>query len=1208
MRPSLGSGAGEDAHMSQKQHEMAKSATSQPGSSNGPPGTHGNDLPKISLDHVEHKSGGPPVMHAGSREAREAALRQAQTPKHSNKVDPAAGPGREARGSSYHMQQRGYGHGPPSGYANESYGSRPTSYHEGPPPQNVQPPAPHYGGGDRYSSPRPDRGPSGPGTERYPSYPGRAPHTSSGRDSRGAYSYSSKAGVPPYNSGPSHPAPSYGGPPMPSASFEHREGNRGPGPVYYPDGPVPRSRQPDDSYARAPQYSSSYGGYEGGNRQSGYENQPPPNRHYGGGPPPAISNNGSWGAPGNDRTHPPERGQPYGFDSRGAPPPAAFDQYGPPKRTYSSENPYSAPPPSGPRSAPPQGNYPIVPSSQVPKSRGGPPSQAPINQAGPVAAKSDNLSRTVSGSFEQKSNASHGSFAKASMVHHADTVQQSPAMHTGNNDRPVKRENDREARETRTHTRARSSPPPIHSAPSDNSWAQLQNVASVEEPNFGDQNRRFRTKANTNSAGQTQNSVAPGISTQPSHASTLTNSPYQHGHRDRDEVGQEHHDEREIVNTSSLDSLSDVASIQDPIDATKARVKKSEDPQSESKKRRNPESCDNPGDSKRDATKAEDEDGNSKKPRHNSTSGSGVRKSFSNDNESLNSIQDYQGSKEAGDRSDRFRPPSNQSNTSQTTLPNMAHMTSWDIPNNDSFIGRELNREASQGLLPSFSFNSNYNIPENFSLGGEVNADRQSHPPTRGHQVGPPGGYQDARESRNQSFDGNYGVIPAVGSNASLEHSPNPSSYSSRGPPPPPPIHASSSYGGPPPAMRNDHHHPHMPPPNQHSHHGPPAPHHSHQGHTRPESPWGVPGGPPPPPSSSYHPQYNPSYNSSHDSSYHSHRSSAGPPPPSSHYSHTGHPPGQSYGSSSSHYRGPSPHTMPHRYDDLQRRTSPPMSHHHDEPVHPSFQAPRHEFAPHHTSKPPPTVYIVPSNRGIGRSNSYDPSMIPVNGHPSNHHMSNPFGWTPEDDQRLSDIMKKYKNPSDWEIVSKEHNRGKSAKQCHERWIRYLKPGVRKGQWQDHEDAIVIEAVTTSEEQPFTRWSELAQRLPGRVGKQIRDRWVNHLNPAINHMPFTREDDLLLYKGHQELGKRWVEISSKFFNGSRSENHIKNRWYSASFKKFITNEFGPDAYSKRGGLGSGGVSATQSKDTGDSLNDELDDEEESESPTKKIKEEPAVPV
>lgn len=135
-----------------------------------------------------------------------------------------------------------------------------------------------------------------------------------------------------------------------------------------------------------------------------------------------------------------------------------------------------------------------------------------------------------------------------------------------------------------------------------------------------------------------------------------------------------------------------------------------------------------------------------------------------------------------------------------------------------------------------------------------------------------------------------------------------------------------------------------------------------------------------------------------------------------------------------------------------------------------------------------------------------------------------------------------------------------SAKECHERWIRYLKPGVRKGQWTDHEDAIVMEVVSTSTEQPFTRWSDLAQRLPGRVGKQIRDRWVNHLNPNINHLPFSREDDMMLWDGHTKLGKRWVEISTKYFKSSRSENHIKNRWYSASFKKFIANEFGPNAY------------------------------------------------
>jgi len=237
----------------------------------------------------------------------------------------------------------------------------------------------------------------------------------------------------------------------------------------------------------------------------------------------------------------------------------------------------------------------------------------------------------------------------------------------------------------------------------------------------------------------------------------------------------------------------------------------------------------------------------------------------------------------------------------------------------------------------------------------------------------------------------------------------------------------------------------------------------------------------------------------------------------------------------------------------------PPHHHHSDHHLPHAFRPPPPEFTghPHLGRRPPPTVYIVsspPGGRGLHGGHPHDPRLIGKG-------PGGVYSWSKEDDMRLTDIMKKYKNPRDWEPIAKEFGRGKTSKECHERWIRYLKPGVRKGQWQDHEDAIVVEAVTTSTEQPFTRWSDLAQRLPGRVGKQIRDRWVNHLNPNINHMPFSREDDLRLWEGHKKLGKRWVEISTKYFNSSRSENHIKNRWYSASFKKFIANEFGPDAYS-----------------------------------------------
>lgn len=262
-------------------------------------------------------------------------------------------------------------------------------------------------------------------------------------------------------------------------------------------------------------------------------------------------------------------------------------------------------------------------------------------------------------------------------------------------------------------------------------------------------------------------------------------------------------------------------------------------------------------------------------------------------------------------------------------------------------------------------------------------------------------------------------------------------------------------------------------------------------------------------------------------------------------------------------------HPPPHHY-----RMMPPMmmrSFSHDS---------EHHRGPHF--QPPSEFQAPPSNINRGRPRKETHLMAT----PFEQSKSGVFGWTKEEDMRLTEIMKKYKNPRDWEPIAKELNRDRSPKECHERWIRYLKPGVRKGQWTDQEDAIVMEAVTSSKEQPFTRWSDLAQRLPGRVGKQIRDRWVNHLNPNINHLPFSKEDDLLLWEGHQKVGKRWVEIATKFFKGSRSENHIKNRWYSASFKKFIANEFGPNAYHSKGGK------ATPQKNSKKKSTKRADDEDE----------------
>jgi hypothetical protein len=52
---------------------------------------------------------------------------------------------------------------------------------------------------------------------------------------------------------------------------------------------------------------------------------------------------------------------------------------------------------------------------------------------------------------------------------------------------------------------------------------------------------------------------------------------------------------------------------------------------------------------------------------------------------------------------------------------------------------------------------------------------------------------------------------------------------------------------------------------------------------------------------------------------------------------------------------------------------------------------------------------------------------------------------------------------------------------------RYLKPEC-PGKFREEEDAIILRAIAQSCESTFTQWTDLAPQLPGRSGKQIRDR------------------------------------------------------------------------------------------------------------------------
>ena len=73
--------------------------------------------------------------------------------------------------------------------------------------------------------------------------------------------------------------------------------------------------------------------------------------------------------------------------------------------------------------------------------------------------------------------------------------------------------------------------------------------------------------------------------------------------------------------------------------------------------------------------------------------------------------------------------------------------------------------------------------------------------------------------------------------------------------------------------------------------------------------------------------------------------------------------------------------------------------------------------------------------------------------------------------------------------------------------------------------------------------------MPGRIGKQCRERWFNPLDPTIKKGEWTTDEDRVLYEAQKQFGNRWCEIL-KILPG-RTENSLKNRWNSSTMKKWL---------------------------------------------------------
>ncbi|KAL8162079.1 hypothetical protein V2J09_013568 [Rumex salicifolius] len=100
--------------------------------------------------------------------------------------------------------------------------------------------------------------------------------------------------------------------------------------------------------------------------------------------------------------------------------------------------------------------------------------------------------------------------------------------------------------------------------------------------------------------------------------------------------------------------------------------------------------------------------------------------------------------------------------------------------------------------------------------------------------------------------------------------------------------------------------------------------------------------------------------------------------------------------------------------------------------------------------------------------------------------------WTPSEDIKLITFINNFGH-SNWRALPSQAGLLRCGKSCRLRWINYLRPDVKRGNFTPKEEETIVKLHQTY----GNKWSKIASFLPGRTDNEIKNVWNTHLKKRL---------------------------------------------------------------------------------------------------------------